>query len=293
METSKSENNLLRIAVQKNGRLSEKSIALFKECGINLNTSVGSKLTARARNFPLELLFLRDDDIPGYVNDGVADAGVVGQNVVEEKNPDLSIKSPLGFAYCRLSIALPVSQDYQGIESLKDARIATSYPKTLGRYMESKGVPCRIQEISGSVEIAPGIGLADAICDLVSSGGTLQANRLKEVESIFTSEAVLVESPSLSPEKQAILDELAFRIKTVQNSVGQKYLLLNAPNQVIDQISELLPGAKSPSVMKLAVDGWSAIQTIVSEEAFWDVLPSLRELGAEGITLMPIEKMID
>ena len=282
----------LRIAVQKNGRLSEKSIELFKECGIGINTSVGNKLTAKAKNFPIELLFLRDDDIPGYVADGIADAGVVGQNVVEEKSPGLKICEKLGFASCRLSIAVPKSFGYKTIEDLSGKRIATSYPNILKRFLESKNISSSIQEISGSVEIAPGIGLADAICDLVSSGGTLQANRLIEVEKVIDSEAVLVESPTLDAEKKAIIEELSFRIQTVRKSKGCKYIVLNSPSEALEKVCGLLPGIKSPTIVELAEPGWSAVHAVVQEDAFWEVLSNLRAAGAEGITVLPIEKMI-
>jgi len=282
----------LRIAVQKNGRLSEKSMELFKECGLGLKTSVGSRLTTKARNFPVELLFLRDDDIPGYVADGIADAGVVGLNAVEEKSPDLTITERLGFATCRLALAVPKSFEYKSLSDLDGKRIATSYPNILKRFLDSKGVNSSIQEISGSVEIAPGIDLADAICDLVSSGGTLQANRLIEVEQVLESEAVLSESPSLSAEKKTILEELSFRIQTVSNSKGCKYIVLNSPNESLEKINSLLPGIKSPTVIKLVEPGWSAVHAVVKEDAFWEVIGNLRAVGAEGITVLPIEKMI-
>lgn len=281
----------LRLAIQKSGRLSEKSLELLKECGISVSLNK-SKLTAVARNFPLEVLFLRDDDIPGYVSDGLAGAGIVGLNVVEEKCSELEIISNLGFGKCRLSIAVPGDFEYSGTKDLDGKKIATSYPEILKRYLDREGVSSIIQEISGSVEIAPAIGLADAICDLVSSGGTLLANRLTEVEKILESEAVVVASSQLDSEEKKILDELQFRIGTVNNSRGCKYIVLNSPNDSLEKVVDILPGIKSPTIVQLSDEGWSAVHAVVREERFWEVLGELRSAGAEGITVLPIEKII-
>ncbi len=281
----------IRLAVQKSGRLSEKSLELLSECGINFSLNK-SKLTAVSRNFPVEILFLRDDDIPGYVANGVATCGIVGENVVQEKSPQLEVISKMGFGKCRLSLAVPASFKYNSVQDLNGKKIATSYPEILSRYLDTKDVAAEIQDISGSVEIAPAIGLADAICDLVSSGGTLLANRLKEVEKVLDSEAVLVKSPNLGEEESRILDELVFRISTVNNSQGCKYIVLNSPNESLQTISDILPGIKSPTVVELAEEGWSAVHAVVNEELFWDVLSKLKEAGAEGITVLPIEKII-
>ncbi len=284
----------LRLAIQKSGRLSEKSLSLLEECGISFDLNK-SKLNAEARNFPLDILFLRDDDIPGYVSNGVVDAGIVGLNVVMEKNPSLPIVSNLGFGKCRLSIAVPKDFEYRELKDLEGKKIATSYPEILQAFLVERGVSASIQEISGSVEIAPAIGLADAICDLVSSGGTLLANRLSEVERVLDSEAVLVSnlnSGDLGQKESEILKELEFRITTVNNSKSCKYIVLNSPNESLQTISDILPGIKSPTVVQLAEEGWSAIHAVVNEDVFWDVLGKLKEAGAEGITVMPIEKIL-
>jgi ATP phosphoribosyltransferase len=283
--------SVLRLAVQKSGRLSEDSLRLIKECGIDVSSG-GGKLTAAASNFPLELLFLRDDDIPRYVADGVADAGIVGDNVKVESQCSVDLVEGLGFSKCRLSLAIPRDKHYEGIHSLSGKSIATSYPNLTGDYLKANGVQATIHEISGSVEIAPGIGLADAICDLVSSGSTLMSNGLKEVEVIFRSEAVLVAHPGINAEKSAILDEWLFRIHAVQKAAQRKYILLNAPNHSIDKIISLLPGVKSPTVMPLAEEGWSSLHSVVHEDDFWDIIGKLKEAGAEGILVCPIEKII-
>lgn len=282
---------LLRIAVQKSGRLSEDSLSLIKECGINYSKSGGS-LKAIAYNFPIEFLYLRDDDIPGYVADGVADIGIVGENVAAEKGKDVAQILKLGFSKCRLSIGVPKEMDYKGVSDLDGKSIATSYPKLLGDYLKAKGVKSEIHEISGSVEIAPGIGLAEGICDLVSSGATLISNGLKEAEVIFKSEAVLIGNQNIAPSKQAILDKLLFRINAVLRARNTKYIALNAPNEKIDKITSLLPGVKSPSITPLARAGWSSISSVVNENDFWDVIDTLQEAGAEGIIVLPIEKII-
>jgi len=282
---------MLRIAVQKSGRLSEDSFRLIKECGIHFNNGVG-KLKASSHNFPMEFLLLRDDDIPGYVADGVADIGIVGLNVVEEKEKDLDIVVKLGFSKCRLSLAIPRNEDYLGLKMLEGKSIATSYPKILGSFLKKNGVTADIHEISGSVEIAPSIGLADAVCDIVSSGSTLLSNGLKEVETIFSSEAVLVGHKGLSDEKKKLLDQLLFRIRSVQNGSNNKYILLNAPNDKLEEIASLLPGMRSPTVLPLATEGWSSIHSVINEDRFWEIIEKLKDAGAEGILVVPIEKMI-
>ncbi len=283
--------HILRIAVQKSGRLSEDSLNLIKECGLQFNSGTG-KLKSDSTNFPAELLFLRDDDIPGYVADGVADVGIVGENVAAETHRTLTTVRKLGFSKCRLSIAVPRGQEYRGGHDLVGKSIATSYPRILATFLQEQGIEADIHEISGSVEIAPSIGLADAICDLVSSGSTLLSNGLKEVEVIFRSEAVLVAHPNLSPEKQRTLDKLLFRIKSVQAAGNNKYILLNTPNHAIDKIISILPGIKSPTVVPLAMEGWSSLHSVINENDFWDIIEALREAGAEGILVIPIEKMI-
>lgn len=281
----------LSIALQKSGRLSEDSLALLKECGISI-PSGGAKLKTRASNFPLEILFLRDDDIPGYVADGVADLGIVGLNVLEEKGqPHQKIKA-LGFGSCRLSIAVPRGTDYTGLSWLQGKRIATSYPRITAQALEAVGVQADIHEISGSVEIAPGIGLSEAICDIVSSGSTLLANGLVEVDTILSSESWLVAAPQLSAEKAALLDKLRFRIEAVQKAKSHKYILLNAPNEALPHIIAQLPGMKSPTVLPLAQTGWSSLHSVINEEEFWERIEGLKAAGAEGILVVPIEKMI-
>jgi ATP phosphoribosyltransferase len=264
--------SVLRIALQKSGRLSEDSYQLFKECGIRFDYGTG-KLKSISSNFPAEFLFLRDDDIPGYVEDGVADLGIVGENVAVETNRQVTTIHKLGFSKCRLSIA-------------------TSYPNLLGTYLASQGVTANIHEISGSVEIAPSIGLAEAVCDIVSSGSTLLSNGLKEVETIFRSEAILIARPELPAEKQTLVDKLLFRIKAVQVAKNNKYIVLNAPNHALDQITSLLPGMKSPTVTPLATEGWSSVHSVLNENEFWENIEAIRAAGAEGILVIPIEKMI-
>lgn len=284
-------NNVLRLAVQSKGRLSEDSIRLIKECGIKTSNGV-SKLKSEALNFPMEFLFLRDDDIPDYVADGVADIGIVGENVAEEKGKDIDIVKRLGFSKCRLSLALPKSVEYTGPSFFEGKKIATSYPNILGAYLKKNKVNADIHEISGSVEIAPGIGLADGICDIVSSGSTLLSNGLKEVEVIFKSEAVMIGHQNLSAEKQEILAQLLFRLEAVQHGKNNKYILLNAPNESLETIVKLLPGMRSPTVLPLAEKGWSSIHSVINEDEFWEKIEQLRKAGAEGILVVPIEKMI-
>jgi ATP phosphoribosyltransferase len=280
----------LKIAVQKSGRLHEDSMKLLKECGIDITNGV-NKLKTEASNFPIELYFLRDDDIPQYVEDAVADIGFVGENVVYEKNKKVEVVEQLGFGKCRLCIAVSRNEEYD--ESyLEGKRIATTYPVILQKYMQEKGIKAEIHEISGSVEIAPGIGLAHAICDLVSSGSTLFMNGLKEVETILKSQAVLIKNNNLSNEKQQLLDKLLFRIKAVKKSKNNKYILLNAPNENLQEIISLLPGMKSPTVLPLAESGWSSVHSVLNENDFWDIIEKLKAAGAQGILVVPIEKMI-
>jgi ATP phosphoribosyltransferase len=281
----------LKIAVQKSGRLHEDSMKLLKECGIDITNGV-NKLKTEASNFPIELYFLRDDDIPQYVEDAVADIGFVGENVVYEKNKKVSVVDQLGFGKCRLSIAVSRNEEYDNVTSLQGKRIATTYPVIVEKFMREKGVNVEIHEISGSVEIAPGIGLAHAICDLVSSGSTLFMNGLKEVETILKSQAVLIKNQSLSDEKQQLLDKLLFRIQAVKKSKNNKYILLNAPNENLQEIISLLPGMKSPTVLPLAESGWSSVHSVLNENEFWDIIEKLKAAGAQGILVVPIEKMI-
>lgn len=279
------------MAIQSKGRLSEDSIQLIKECGIKFNNGV-SKLKSTSQNFPIEFLFLRDDDIPDYVADGVADVGIVGENVAVEKGKDIDIVKRLGFSKCRLSLALLKSENYSGPAYFEGKKIATSYPNILGNYLRSKKVKAEIHEISGSVEIAPGIGLADGICDIVSSGSTLISNGLKEVEVIFKSEAVLIGHQNLVSGKVDVLNQLVFRMESVQNGKNNKYILLNAPNEAINEIIKILPGMKSPTVLPLAEPGWSSIHSAINEDEFWERIELLKKAGAQGILVVPIEKMI-
>ena len=281
----------LRIAVQSKGRLNEDTMELLKEAGIKVSSSRRTLLVA-ARKFPMEVLFLRDDDIPETVADGVADIGVVGLNEFEERAADAEIVKHLGFGACRLSIAVPKDVEYPGTEWLQGRRIATSYPGILSRYLESKGVQADIHVITGSVEIATGIGLADAIFDIVSSGSTLVSNNLKEVEVALESDAVLIANKHLSAEKREILDKLLFRIDAVMSASDKKYVLMNAPRECVDAILDVLPGIKSPTVMPLAQEGWCSIHTVLDESCFWDIIGRLKEAGAQGILVLPIEKMI-
>lgn len=281
----------LKIAVQKSGRLYEDSMKLLRECGIDINNGM-NKLRAEAGNFPLEVLFLRDDDIPQYVADEVVDIGIVGENVVQEKAISIEVLEKLGFAKCRLSVAVPKTDSYESIACLRNKRIATSYPAILGKYLRDNGVTADIHEISGSVEIAPGIGLADAVCDLVSSGSTLFLNGLKEVEVILRSEAVLIGNDKLVQEKVQILNSLLFRIQAVKKAKRNKYILLNAPNDKLDDICSLIPGMKSPTILPLATEGWSSLHSVVQEDDFWMIIEKLKEYGAQGILVSPIEKMI-
>ena len=281
----------LKIAIQKSGRLSDESLGLLKACGIRFSNGAG-KLRTEALNFPLEVYFLRDDDIPQYVADGVADLGMVGENVLYEKQLPLQVAARLGFGRCRLALAVPKNDAYVNTSSLQGKQIATSYPGLLQKYLLEKGVEAEIHEISGSVEIAPGIGLADAICDLVSTGSTLLTNGLREVETVLQSEAVLVKPARLAPEKEALLQRLLFRVEAVQQANRNKYILLNAPNDRLNDIIALLPGIKSPTVLPLALSGWSSLHSVIEENQFWEVIEQLKAAGAEGILVVPIEKMI-
>lgn len=281
----------LKIAIQKSGRLSEDSLKLLQECGIDISNGL-NKLKAEANNFPLEVFFLRDDDIPQYVEDGVADIGIVGENVVLEKNKKIKIIDKLGFGKCRLSIAIPKDKTYKSIKDLNGLRLATSYATILSHYLKKHKIKADIHEISGSVEIAPSIGLADAICDLVSSGSTLLSNGLKEVEVILKSQAVLVTKKHLSKEKKLLLEKLLFRIKALRSAKNNKYILLNAPNSKLVDICKILPGMKSPTIIPLAEKGWSSVHSVVEEDQFWDIIEKLKANGAQGILVVPIEKMI-
>ncbi|ARS34851.1 ATP phosphoribosyltransferase [Pontibacter actiniarum] len=282
---------MLRLAIQKSGRLSDDSLNLIRECGISFISS-SLKLKTECTNFPLEILFLRDDDIPGYVADGVADIGIVGENVlVEEGKQELTVEK-LGFSKCRLSLAVPKSAEYNSVQDLNGKNIATSYPNLLQAYLQEQGVKANIHTISGSVEIAPSIGLAEAICDIVSSGSTLISNGLKEVERVFKSEAALIATKELSEEKREILEKLLFRIHAVQRARKAKYILLNSPNDKIEEISRLLPSVKAPTVLPLAEEGWSSLHSVVNEDDFWEIIEKIKDAGAQGILVVPIEKMI-
>lgn len=281
----------LSIAVQKSGRLYEDSVKLLKECGIDLR-NVKDRLKTESDNFPLEVFFLRDDDIPQYVEDGVAHIGIVGENVLFEKNRRTAVVEELGFGKCRLSIAVPRSQQYNGVTSLSGKRIATSYPFLVRNYLKQHNVVADIHEISGSVEIAPGIGLADVVADLVSSGSTLFMNGLKEVETILQSQAVLIRNEGLPAEQLALLEKLLFRIRSVKKAKRNKYILLNAPNDRVKDIIALLPGMKSPTVLPLAEGGWSSVHSVLNEDEFWDKIEQLKAAGAQGILVIPIEKMV-
>jgi ATP phosphoribosyltransferase len=285
------EENKLKIAIQKSGRLYESSVKLIKECGLSIENG-HNKLKAPIKNFPAEVLMLRDDDIPQYVSDGIADIGIVGENVVAEKKRHVLVKEKLGFASCRLSIAVPKSEKYTGVDYLSNKKIATSYPNILQGFLDDNGISSEIHEINGSVEIAPGIGLADAICDIVSSGSTLFSNGLKEVEQVLSSEAVLIARDDLPEAKSSILDQLIFRLRSVRNARNNKYILLNAPDDSIEKIRSVIPGMKSPTIMPLANKGWSSLHSVVNEDDFWDKIDQLQNLGAEGILVIPIEKMI-
>jgi ATP phosphoribosyltransferase len=281
----------LKIAIQKSGRLHEGSVNLLQECGIDVINGV-NKLKAEAANFPLEVYFFRDDDIPQYVEDAVADIGIVGENVMYESNRNVIFVEDLGFAACRLSIAIPKGEEYKNSSYLNGKKIATSYPVLLKKFLEDNMINAEIHEISGSVEIAPGIGLADAICDIVSSGSTLFMNGLQEAEMILKSRTVLVKNKNLATWKESLLSQLLFRIQAVKKAKNNKYVLLNAPNEKLEQIIKLLPGMRSPTVLPLAEKGWSSVHSVLNENDFWEIIERLKASGAQGILVIPIEKMI-
>ena len=283
--------SILKIAIQKSGRLSESSRKLFEECGIKITNGSGS-LKVIAANFPVEILLLRDDDIPQYVEQQVADIGIVGENTVFENRKDVEVLEQLGFAGCRLSLAIPKEETYTGPGFFMNKKVATSYPGLLREYFSEKKINAEIEELSGSVEIAPGIGLADAICDIVSSGSTLLTNGLREVETVMKSQAVIIAGRNISGEKKKILDRLLFRIRAVKNARENKYILLNAPEEAVPEICRILPGMKSPTILPLAEKGWCSLHSVVKEDEFWDRIDQLRAAGAEGILVIPIEKMV-
>ncbi len=282
---------MLRIAVQAKGRLFEDTMELLAEAGIKLS-SAKRTLLIPARNFPVEVLFLRDDDIPDSVASGVADVGIVGENEFVEKEKAAEVVKRLGFSKCRLSLAIPKDEDYQNLNWFQGRKIATSYPGILSSFLKKNGIKADIHVITGSVEIAPGIGLADAIFDIVSSGSTLVSNRLKEVEIVMESEAVLIANPRLSTEKKEILEELLFRINAVQIAEDKKYILMNVPTDNLEQVLSVLPGMKSPTIMPLATPGWSSVHTVLEEKRFWEIINKLKSAGAEGILVLNIEKMV-
>ena len=282
---------MIKIAIQKSGRLNIDSLAILKKCGISIDNGK-DQLKAAARNFPLEVLYLRNGDIPQYLRDGVVDLAIIGENLIHEKGKGIETIERLGFSKCRVSIALPKEVEFNNIKQLDGKRIATSYPNTVKRFFEENGIAADIHIINGSVEIAPNIGLADAICDIVSSGSTLFKNNLKEVVKIMESEAVLVQAPNLSSEKNELIEKLRFRLRAVLRSKKSKYILLNAPNDKIEQISNILPVLKSPTVLPLSQKGWSSLHSVIDEGSFWDVIDALKDAGAEDILVCPIEKMV-
>ena len=281
----------LKIAVQKSGRLHDDSMQILKDVGISIDNGK-DQLKASARNFPLEVFYLRNGDIPQYLRDGVVDAAIIGENVLVEKGEDIIIVERLGFSKCKVSIAVPKPVKYKGIQDLQGKRIATSYPNTVNQYLSKNNIEADIHVINGSVEIAPNIGLADAIVDIVSSGSTLFKNNLKEVEVILTSEAVLASSPEISGEKQEILDKLQFRLQSVLKGRQSKYVLLNAPNEKLQDIINILPGMKSPTVLPLAQAGWSSVHSVINKNEFWEIIDELKANGAQGILVCPIDNMV-
>lgn len=282
---------MLRIAVQSKGRLFEDTMALLSEAGIKVSSSKRT-LLVQSSNFPIEVLYLRDDDIPQSVATGVADLGIVGQNEYEERQEDAEVIRPLGFSKCRLSLAIPKAEKYTGLQWFEGKKIATSYPEILRRFMQKNRIAADIHVITGSVEISPGIGLADAIFDIVSSGSTLVSNNLSEVEVVMKSEALLIGNRGMDEDKRAILDELLFRIEAVKAAEDKKYVLMNVPTERVDDVVSVLPGAKSPTVMPLATPGWSSVHTVIDEKRFWEIIRQLKEYGAQGILVLPVEKMI-
>lgn len=281
----------LHIAVQKSGRLNKDSLQLLSDCGISIDNGK-DQLKAIARNFPMEIYYLRNGDIPQYLRDGVVDIAILGENLLVEKGADINIKEKLGFSKCRVSIAVPKEVKYEGIQSLKGKKIATSYPNTVNDFLKEKGIDADLHIINGSVEIAPNIGLSDAVCDIVSSGSTLFKNNLKEVEVLFTSEAVLAASDTLDAEKNKLLEKLQFRIQSVLKGRQSKYILMNVPNSSIEKISSILPVLKSPTVLPLAEPGWSSLHSVVNEGTFWKVIDELKQAGAQDILVCPVEKMV-
>ena len=281
----------IRIAIQKSGRLNEESLQLLKNCGVSIDNGK-DQLKAIARNFPLEVLYLRNGDIPQYLRDGVVDIAILGENTLIEKGKDLPIIERLGFSKCKVSLAIPKGQEYNSVKDLEGKRIATSYPNTVREYLAEKGVNAELHIINGSVEIAPNIGLADAICDIVSSGSTLFKNNLKEVEQMLTSEAVLTASPTISEERKELLETLKFRIQSVLAGQRSKYVLMNVPDAKLDDVIAMLPGMRSPTVLPLAQEGWSSVHSVINKDSFWDVIDNLKKAGAEGILVCPIEKMV-
>ncbi|MEJ1221976.1 ATP phosphoribosyltransferase [Sediminicola sp. 1XM1-17] len=281
----------IKIAIQKSGRLNEDSLQILKDCGISIDNGK-DQLKASSRNFPLEVFYLRNGDIPQYLRDGVVDIAIIGENVLIEKGQDIIVAEKLGFSKCKVSLAVPKSVKYQSVKDFEGKKIATSYPNTVENYLREKGVKAELHIINGSVEIAPNIGLADAICDIVSSGSTLFKNNLKEVEVMLQSEAVLAVSPSISEEGKKLLEKLRFRIQSVLRARQSKYVLLNAPNEKLKEIIALLPGMRSPTVLPLADEGWSSVHTVINKDKFWEVIQELKDAGAEGILVCPIEKMV-
>lgn len=281
----------IKIAVQKSGRLLDGSLEILKECGIKVPKAQG-QLKASVDNFPLDLLFLRNSDIPQYVEDGVADIAIIGENILVEQEPEVKSELNLGFSKCKVSLAAPKSSSIQSVKDFEGKKIATSYPVTLKKYLKEQNIEAEIHTISGSVEIAPTIGLADGICDIVSTGNTLFMNGLREIEVMLKSQAVLISNSGLSDEKRAVLDQLIFRIKSIQEAKNSKYVLLNAPQSQLEQITDILPGIKSPTVIPLAQEGWISIHSVINEEKFWENIDALKEAGAEGILIVPIEKMV-
>lgn len=281
----------LKVAIQKSGRLSEKSLELLNECGIKVSNS-DRKLKTEAKNFPMEILFLRDDDIPQYVEQGVADIGILGENEVLEKDKEVKIIERLGFGNCRLSLAIPKDDIYTDVSYFQGKKVATSYPKILRKFFVEKNITADIEEIGGSVEIATSIGLAEGIFDIVSTGSTLVMNGLKEIETVLKSEAVMISNKNLSSEKNEILQKLLFRIKAYKNGTRNKYIVLNAPNDSLDKICTLIPGMKTPTILPLSNSGWSSVHSVIEEDDFWNVIDALKNYGAEGILVLPIEKMI-
>ena len=281
----------LRLAVQKSGRLNEESLKLLKAIGISIDNGK-DQLKASARNFPLEVFFLRNGDIPQYLRDGVVDIAIIGENLIVEKGESIEVVEKLGFSKCKVSIAVPKTSNISSLKELAGKRIATSYPKTVEKFLEKEGITANLHIINGSVEIAPNIGLADAICDIVSSGSTLFKNNLKGIEVLLKSEAVLVKSPKLSEDNEAILKKIQFRLQSVLKGRENKYVLLNAPNDKLETITKILPGMRSPTILPLAQEGWSSVHSVINKNDFWDVIDELREAGAEGILVCPIENMV-